>query len=184
MEEAWLLHFHKEEIVQLHIFFETPAAWRNEALVEKWNRIRALRRVVTGALEIERAKKNIGASLEAAPVLYLRDKKDVDLFEGVDLAEITITSKADVIQDSRTNPLKDSGTPDTIQFLPGKGIAWDSELFTLMDVPDAAAQFRHAEGHKCARCWMILPEVGADPAHPDLCNRCAEAVDALPKGAA
>jgi isoleucyl-tRNA synthetase len=39
--------------------------------------------------------------------------------------------------------------------------------------------FHHAEGDKCARCWMILPEVGSNPAHPDLCNRCSDAVDAL-----
>jgi isoleucyl-tRNA synthetase len=36
--------------------------------------------------------------------------------------------------------------------------------------------FAHAKGAKCARCWMVLPEVGANPAHSDLCNRCAEAV--------
>ncbi len=96
MEEAWLLRFPNEESVHLHTFFETPAAWRNEALVEKWNRIRALRRVVTGALEIERAKKNIGASLEASPVLYVSDRKDADLFATVDLAEIAITSDAEV----------------------------------------------------------------------------------------
>ena len=34
----------------------------------------------------------------------------------------------------------------------------------------------HAQGEKCARCWMILPEVGTHAAHPDLCNRCTEAV--------
>ncbi len=37
-----------------------------------------------------------------------------------------------------------------------------------------------AAGEKCARCWRVLPEVGAIPAHPALCERCAEAVEAHP----
>jgi len=53
------------------------------------------------------------------------------------------------------------------------------DAFCLPDVPGAAALFHHAEGDKCARCWMILPEVGQNPAYPDLCNRCADAVAAL-----
>jgi len=153
MEEAWLLRFPKEESVHLHTFFETPAEWANEALIKKWDRIRDLRRVVTGALEIVRAAKTIGASLEAAPVLYVTDKSDADLFATVDLAEIAITSDAQI---------KIGAAP--------------ADAFTLPDVPGAAAAFHPAEGAKCARCWRILPEVGANSAHPDLCNRCAEAI--------
>jgi len=153
MEEAWLLRFPKEESVHLHTFFETPAEWANEALIKKWDRIRDLRRVVTGALEIVRAAKTIGASLEAAPVLYVTDKSDADLFATVDLAEIAITSDAQI---------KTGAAP--------------ADAFTLPDVVGAAAAFHPAEGAKCARCWRILPEVGANSAHPDLCNRCAEAI--------
>ena len=56
--------------------------------------MRALRRVVTGALEIARRDKVIGASLEAAPTLYVESADDAALFEDVDLAEIAITSAA------------------------------------------------------------------------------------------
>ena len=184
MEEAWLLRFPNDESVHLHIFFETPREWANDALIEKWKRIRDLRRVVTGALEIARAAKTIGASLEAAPVLYVGDRKDVDLFAGIDLAEIAITSDAKIIPAVAPEMPTNLGAIGEIKILPGKGISWPSDFFTLTDVPGAGVQFHRAEGHKCARCWMILPEVGANPAHPDLCHRCAEAVDALPKGAA
>ncbi|HEY0302835.1 MAG TPA: isoleucine--tRNA ligase [Rhizomicrobium sp.] len=156
MEEAWLLRFPGEdESVHLHTFPQTPADWRDDALIAKWDRIRALRRVVTGALEIKRRDKVIGASLEARPVLYVGDAKDAALFDGLDLGEIAITSGAKV---STHEP-------------PG-------DAFRLAEVPGAAAEFHHAEGDKCARCWMILPEVGGNPAHHDLCNRCSEAVDA------
>ena len=157
MEEAWLLRFPGEgESVHLHTFLETPAAWSAPALIEKWNRIRTLRRVVTGALEIKRRDKVIGASLEAAPVLYVSDEADAAILKSIDFAEVAITSGAHVT--TREPP------PDA---------------FTLPDVPGVAAVFHHAEGDKCARCWMILPEVGKTPSHPDLCNRCSAAVDSL-----
>jgi len=157
MEEAWLLRFPgADESVHLQTFPETPTGWVNDALIQKWDRIRTLRRVVTGALEVKRRDKVIGASLEARPVLYITDAKDAALFSGLDLGEIAITSGAKV---STHQP--------------------PSDAFRLPDVAGVAVEFHHAEGDKCARCWMILPEVGSHPGHPDLCNRCSEAVDAL-----
>jgi isoleucyl-tRNA synthetase len=154
MEEAWLLRFPGEKgSVHLQAFAATPPGWANQMLIEKWNRIRQLRRVVTGALEIERAAKRIGSSLEAAPTLYVTDPADAALFANVSLAEIAITSDA---------------TVECVKDIP---IA-----FTLTDVKGASAESAPAAGHKCARCWMVLPEVGKNPAHDDLCNRCAGAI--------
>ncbi|MBI3677226.1 MAG: isoleucine--tRNA ligase [Proteobacteria bacterium] len=160
MEEAWLLRFPGEDSVHLHTFPETPKSWKNDVLVAKWDRIRTLRRVVTGALEIARRDKVIGASLEARPVLFV-SPDDAKLLEGLDLGEIAITSHAVV---STHEPPADA--------------------FRLPDVEGVAAVFHHAQGDKCARCWMILPEVGQNPKHSDLCNRCSDAVDTLEKGAA
>jgi isoleucyl-tRNA synthetase len=153
MEEAWTLRF-PEDSVHLHTFLETPEAWRAPALVEKWNRVRAIRRVVTGALEIARRDKVIGASLEAAPLLYVPDE-DRKLLEGLPLAEIAITSAAHVAK-----------------------VEAPEDAFRLADVDGVAVKFEHARGDKCARCWMVLEEVGRNPKHDDLCNRCSEAVDA------
>ena len=153
MEEAWTLRFGDSGSVHLQLFSDVPEAWHSPALIEKWNRIRALRRVITGALEVARRDKVIGASLEAAPVLYVSDKRDEDMLKGVDLAEIAITSGAHV---SVREPPADA--------------------FRLPDVPGVAASFHHADGDKCARCWMVLHEVGNNPSHPDLCNRCVGAV--------
>jgi len=154
MEEAWLARFPSARSVHLELFPETPKSWFDDALVAKWARIRALRRVVTGALEIARKDKIIGASLEAAPAFFVENAADAKLLASVDLAEIAITSAASVVQ----------GTPP-------------DGAFRLPEVPGAGVVFAHAEGEKCARCWMILPEVGKDHAHPDLCARCAEVVE-------
>jgi isoleucyl-tRNA synthetase len=146
MEEAWLSRFASDsESVHLQVFPKTPDEWRDEALIRKWERIRDLRRVVTGALEVKRKDKVIGASLEARPVLFVTPE-DAALLDGVDVGEIAITSHAMV---------SSHAAPD--------------DAFRLPDVP----------GDKCARCWMILPEVGQNAAYPDLCNRCADAVGAL-----
>ena len=82
--------------MHLHDFFATPADWSNPDLIGKWSRIRDLRRVVTGALELARADKHIGSSLEAAPVLVVADASDKALFDTIDLAEVAITSTATV----------------------------------------------------------------------------------------
>jgi isoleucyl-tRNA synthetase len=139
--------------VHLQLFPETPKAWSDEALLAKWGRMRNLRRVVTGALEIARRDKVIGASLEAAPVLFVESRIDADLFRDLDLAEIAITSAARV----ETGKIPE-------------------DAFRLPDVPGGGVTFAHATGEKCARCWMVLPEVGSVASHPELCRRCSEAV--------
>ncbi len=78
-EEAWLSRNPAAVSVHLEQFPTMPAEWKNEALAEKWKKIRAVRRVVTGALEIERSDKRIGSSLEAAPVVYVAD---AELLQG------------------------------------------------------------------------------------------------------
>jgi isoleucyl-tRNA synthetase len=154
MEEAWLLRYPGDSnSVHLETFAVTPAGWSDADLLAKWDRIRALRRVVTGVLEIARRDKVIGASLEAAPVLFLAAAADRALFETVDLAEIAITSAAHI---------RDGEGP--------------VDAFRLADVGGAAAIFQAAEGAKCARCWMILPEVGHQPGNAELCRRCNIAV--------
>jgi isoleucyl-tRNA synthetase len=156
-EEAWLCRHGEgsEASVHLTTYPALPAGWRDEGLSEKWARIRELRRVVTGALELERAQKRIGSSLQAQATVHADDAYAAAL-AGLDLAEIFITSAASL-----------SAAPAP------------AGAFTLPDVPGVAVVVAPAPGEKCQRCWRVLPEVGADPAHPDLCRRCADAVDAL-----
>jgi isoleucyl-tRNA synthetase len=153
-EEAWLARYPSQEgSVHLELFPELPPAWRDDALAEKWRKVRTVRRVVTGALEIERAQKRIGSSLEAAPVVYVSDPDLFAALVDVDLAEVAITSAATLVQGA--------GPP---------------EAFRLDDVKGVAVEVRLAEGRKCARSWKILPSVGSDPAYPDVSPRDAQAL--------
>ncbi len=153
MEEVWLERFPGEESsVHLVDFPETPADWLDQPLADKWAKIRRVRRVVTAALEIQRREKIIGASLEAAPVVHVRDEDALAALKSVDFADIAITS--DVVL---------SGDP-----LPG-------EAFRLPETEGVGVVFEKAEGEKCQRCWKILPDVGTH-AHEGVCGRCDSAL--------
>jgi isoleucyl-tRNA synthetase len=153
-EEAWLYR-HPSETGSVHLetFPDVPAAWRNDALAERWARIRRVRRVVTGALEIERAGKRIGSSLEAAPVVFVADDDLRQALEGIDFAEIAITSGIEVRN--------------------GEGPA---DAFRLDDVTGVAVVPARAEGRKCARSWKISRDVGSAADYPDVTARDAQAL--------
>ena len=91
-DEAWSERHGDGSTVHLELFADVPAAWRNEALDAKWEKVHRLRRVILGALEEVRVAKKIGSSLEAKAVLFLSDPELVAALEGVDMAEVAITS--------------------------------------------------------------------------------------------
>ncbi len=153
-EEAWLARFPSEtDSIHLKTFPEIPGIWENSALAKKWSKIREIRRVVTGALEIERAEKRIGSSLQSSPTVYATTEY-IQTMAGLDLAEITITSEA---------KLQEGPAP--------KG------AFKLKDVEGVAVLSNIAEGSKCIRCYKFLKEVGSISNHPEVCSRCADAAD-------
>lgn len=155
-EEAWLSRDPKAESVHLEQFPTVPADWSNDAVAEKWKGVRAVRRAVTGALEIERKEKRIGSSLEAAPVVHVADAELLKALDGLDFAEICITSD--------------------IQVVAGEGPA---EAFRLDDGTKVAVEPKLAEGTKCARSWKITKDVGSDPDYPDVSARDAQALREL-----
>lgn len=152
-EEAWLARDPSATSVHLEQFPTVPAAWRNDGLAEKWRKLRNLRRVVTGALELERAAKRIGSSLEAAPVIYVSDPELFAAAVDCDLAELCITSAATLIE--------------------GEGPA---AAFRLDELAGVAVEPRLAQGRKCARSWKITEAVGLDPQFPDVTPRDAQAL--------
>ncbi|WP_323785087.1 isoleucine--tRNA ligase [Thalassovita sp.] len=153
MEEVWLERFPgADSSIHLVDIPETPADWLNEPLASKWAQVRQARRVVTAALELQRTDKVIGASLEAAPVVHVRDADTLVALKSVNFDDICITS--DILL---------TGDP-----LP-------SEAFRLPEIEGIGVVFEKADGEKCQRCWKILPDVGSH-AHPGTCKRCDEAL--------
>ena len=155
-EEAWLSRYPDAESVHLVQFPAIPAEWKNDALEAKWDKIRKVRTVVTGALEVERREKRIGSSLEAAPVVHIADVDLLAALEGQDFAEICITSAISVVGDE--------GPTDG---------------FRLPEVAKVVVEQKLAEGAKCARSWRITTDVGSDPDYPEVSARDAAALREL-----
>ncbi|MBD0415708.1 isoleucine--tRNA ligase [Oryzicola mucosus] len=158
-EEAWLDRNPGAESVHLEQFPEIPADWKNEALAAKWQKVRQVRRVVTGALEIARAQKVIGSSLEAVPVVYLTDDALAQAIAGVDMAEMAITS--DLVISREAAP---------------------AGAFTLDDVAGVSVVVEKAVDHglvKCARSWRYTADVGSDADFPEVSARDAAVLHEL-----
>ena len=153
-EEAWLSRYRDAVSAHLEVFPDVPSHWRDEALAKKWSDIRAIRAVVTGALEVARAEKRIGSSLEAAPVVHISDAKLCMALDGIDFAEVCITSDIGVETEGEAPP----------------------EAFRLPEVKGVAVSFAPAPGVKCARSWRYFDPAGADPDYPDVTPRDAQAL--------
>ena len=139
----------KRPSVHLLQFAGVPGAYRDEALAERWGQLRGIRRVITGAIEEKRNTKEIGASLEAVTKLSIDDADLKALASDVDWAELAITSRAELLDG-----------------------AVSGDAFQLSEQKTVTVQIDRASGHKCGRCWRVLPEVEAEGA---LCERCAGA---------
>jgi len=156
MEECWLeRHSGTSESVHLRQMPEVPAEWADKALAEKWEKVREVRKVVTGALELVRKDKVIGSSLEAAPKVYVDNTELAAALEGVDLAETSITSFLD---------LKSGAAP--------------AGAFTLPEVKGVGVVFGRADEHgrQCLRSRRYFAEADMDTAMPELSKRDAQAM--------
>ena len=153
MEEVWLERFPGDEnSIHLTDIPETPADWLDEPLAAKWAQVRQARRVVTAALEVQRTDKVIGASLEAAPVVHVRDEAMLAALKSVSFDDICITS--DLILTNDPSP---------------------AEAFRMPETEGVGVVFEKADGEKCQRCWKVLPDVGSH-SHEGTCKRCDEAL--------
>uniref|UniRef100_UPI002FC79448 isoleucine--tRNA ligase n=1 Tax=Bosea sp. (in: a-proteobacteria) TaxID=1871050 RepID=UPI002FC79448 len=163
-EEAWLERYPEQKAgegsVHLELFAAAQENWFDPELAERWTKVRRVRRVVTGALELERAAKRIGSSLEAAPEVHIADPDLRAAVSGLDLAEICITSGVRLVE--------------------GEGPA---EAFRLADVPGVSVVPMRASGVKCARSWKYFDPATAERDHPDVTPRDAKALRELQRTA-
>jgi len=160
-EETWLSRFPSDTAsVHLQDFSKINPNWRDDELAAHWLRIRNVRKVVLGALEVERREKRMGSSLQSAPIVWLANADDMNsikkMAEGSPaafFADVCITSD--------------------LELRVGAG---EGTLFTLEDAPGIAVDPVVAKGVKCARSWKYFDPASADPIFPDITPRDAHAV--------
>ena len=156
-EEAWLARPGNTQSIHLQPFPDLPAQWHQPALEDRWATLRGVRRIITTEIEAARRDGVVGSSLQAAVTLPLSED-EAATFGEVDWCELAIVSQVDVdIEAGSASIYLD--TPTDAQ-----------------GAPHGGPVIRAAPGHKCARCWKVLEEVGTVSAHPQLCLRCADVV--------
>ena len=159
-EEAWRLLPHQPgdpESVHLLLWEDVPSAWRDESLLAVWDGVLAEREAVARALEAARTAGVIGGSLEAAVDFYPRRPEVWERLRPVesDLAELLIVSQARLHRPGTAEP---------------EGAVAVHEGLAVAVTP--------AAGPKCARCWRHDETVGTLPEQPEICERCAHALEA------
>ncbi|NJR20238.1 MAG: class I tRNA ligase family protein [Hyphomonadaceae bacterium] len=132
-EEAWSTRYPDTASIHLQVLHDDPAQWADSEIASRMAALRDLRRVVTGALEVQRRDKVIGSSLEAAPLVYIANEHIRDAIGDEDLAELFITSGVS---------LRNGDGPEG--------------AFRLEDVAGVAVEFQRASGIKCARSWKFF----------------------------
>jgi len=158
-EEVWLTRRGEDEnsSVHLQLFYSIPDEWQNQNVADVINGVRELRKTITGESELKRTEGVLRGSQVQAVVRAPMNYKQ--LFESAKLSPLDLAAMSTT-----------SSTSVSVVF-------FSSEPIMAM-----TAVIKPENGTECARCWRVLPEVGNIPNHPDLCRRCAEAVDVLARG--
>ena len=148
-EEIWKYMPHAEnenfESVMLCNWPEVVEEYNNKDLEAKWDKVLNLKEEVSKKLELARAEKVIGHSLNAKVTIFANDKEYDFINDNKELLQVVfIISDLQVEKDSRDG---------------------EERLGIKVEM---------ATGEKCERCWMYSETVGKDEEHPTICHRCAE----------
>ncbi len=156
-EEAWESFAHlpgdSDESVFLNPMPEMDLSRIDREALETYNHLFEYRDDVMKALEIARANKVIGKSLEAKVTIYgASDNHAMQIFAGFDskeLADLFIVSGANLSYE----------TPE------------GEDLFTETE-SGVCVKVSAADGEKCDRCWMYTTDTEVCEGEEKLCKRC------------
>ena len=150
-EEIWKYMPHKDgenlESVMLEYYPEPNPEYDNNELALKWSKLIKIKEEVAKKLELARANKEIGLSLEAKVILFTEDTEYDFLKDEVELLKTVLIVSDVEVRENRRNA--------------------DEEVAL-------GVQVERAEGEKCERCWMYSKTVGENAEHPTICHRCSE----------
>ncbi len=156
-DEIWqVLPGQRSESVFLETWYQGLQPMAADAAINRdtWDRIMAVRTIVSKELEQLRSQGAIGASLNAEVTLYGDDNYFAELGKLDDeLRFVFITSAAHVVQ---------------LEHAPADAVTTELDGLKL--------KVSVSEHQKCVRCWHQRPDVGHHADHPELCGRCVENV--------
>jgi isoleucyl-tRNA synthetase len=161
-EEVWAAlpaYAGKAASVHLTQFPAVNEAFLNPDLSERWKTLIAVKGEISKAIEIARKNKVVGHPLDAAvavsPPEKLRSLVETHL---EDLRSLLIVSQVCLV-------LKEQ--------IP--------EAYQSAEIVGLAVGVSKAGGKKCNRCWIYSENVGVNPEHPTVCERCLKNLDDIAK---
>ena len=89
--------------IHLEKFPVISAKWNNKDLSDKWTELIRIRDKCNSSIELKRASKEIGSSLEANLTIHLNEKL-IELVKGTDFSELCITSGAKIEKINESDP--------------------------------------------------------------------------------
>lgn len=145
---------------------------------ERWEFILNLRDDVNKVLESARNDKLVGASLDAAAVIYAPDKKARKILDSVD-GDVNLVYppvKSNGVDDLRTTLMLSQ--VELVDSIGDVTSACNEQYVTTSDtVSGCVVGVKKASGKKCGRCWFYDDQVGKlGLPHGDICQRCNEAI--------
>lgn len=161
-EEVWSHIAHRDEqteSVHLCHWPEAPHEWIDDELHSRWQRILAVRSDVARAVEDLREQGAVAKGMECAVKLWSADAELGELLRARKelLTELLIVSELEVLE-------QEPAPQQAATMLKGE------------KAPDLLVAVSPSPHAKCARCWSLRPSVGKHADFPDLCERCARAV--------
>jgi len=150
MEEVWK-NFKIEDLESVHLRLskKVQSVWKNEILLDKWNKVKKVRKTINSTIEIARNEKKIGSSLEAEVVITSKETDLNDLMKSIDMDNICIVSSFKIVEEAI-----DSGYISS-----SKNTSTDITVYIYK-----------TKKEKCLRCWQHKEEVKSNAG---LCNRCS-----------
>lgn len=161
MEEAWTTRFPDAGSNCARVIPQTPDSWQCVREKNRWEKIQRVLLVTNGALEVERREKRIGTGLDAELTVYLADDQLQSALKDLDAQDV-----ADIFRTSGATIVAGIGPSEVETFQAAEVINVEVQVRPITDRP------------RCARSWRRVPDVGSDPAYPDLSARDADAVRA------
>ncbi|MBE6769368.1 MAG: isoleucine--tRNA ligase [Ruminococcaceae bacterium] len=153
-DEIWQFMPHSADRDARNVMFnDMPEATDivDSELLARWEKIHAVRDDVKKALELARAEKIIGASLDASVTIFA----DGETYEFLNSISDILPGVL-IVSDLAINK-------------GGEGEFKGEQDFTVT--------VKHAEGKKCARCWAYSNTVGTVSGSEDICERCARVLE-------
>jgi isoleucyl-tRNA synthetase len=149
IEEAWQSRMGSNTSIHNENFCSIDETWIRNDLDESWSFYKKLKRLINGAIEVERKNKTIGSSLEASVILFINDDKKINLVNNEMVEQVSIVSKIEI---------KKEDSPQN--------------CYTLDDDKSIGVLVSRVDGQKCERCWKYFSKLT-----DNVCIRCKEVIE-------